>query len=164
MKVYHSSRLRTALGIVVFAAFAAGAGVTAVEWPWIGWSLVVLFALAALGAVANLAFGGPTLTVGRKGFEVSDLFRTRRIRWDEIEPPRLGRLQNADVIAIHYRPGAHGRTLSRALTGMDLAIGRNYQEPLQDLCRTMNEYRSRYLAVHPLSRLPEASDLAPHTA
>lgn len=160
IKVYQVSRLRGAIAAAVFAAFTAVGVFMAADRPLVGWALTLLFAGATLVALAGVALGGPRLTLGRKGFEMSSLWKTTRIRWDEIEPPQLGSLQKSQVIAIHYLPGKRGQTVSRALTGMDLAVGRMYGVPLEELCRAMNEFRERFLAARPNSHQAAAAPMA----
>jgi hypothetical protein len=52
------------------------------------------------------------------------------------------------MIAFNYRPEYNGqrtfRALNRRLGGVDGAIPDQYQVPLADLERTLNEWRERY--------------------
>lgn len=157
VKVYRSGRLRPVLGMVLFTALASGVTFIFPQRPALGWILAGLFGFIALVMLANLVAGGFTLTLGRKGFEITSLFRKTRIHWDEIEALQLGKLQRTEVIAINYLPGKKPHTMSRALTGLDVAIGNHYGAPLAQLCGTMNDYRDRYLGARSAARSPSAS-------
>lgn len=147
MKVYHSSRLKTAAGAVLGAAFAYGGGFLLDKRPLLAWAAMLFFGAVALAAIANLLTGGTTLTLGRKGFELSSWFQRKRVRWDEIEPLQVGAIKKTKLVAVNYLPATGKQTLSRSMTGADLAIANHFSVPLQELCDTMNEYRSRFLAV-----------------
>jgi hypothetical protein len=112
--------------------------------PLLGWAAILFFGAIAFIALAGLLTGGSSLRLGRKGFEISSLFKRTRFFWDEIEPLEIVRIKQARVIAVSYVPGIRKQGVSRAMTGMDLAIGNTYNVSLQELCETMNEWRSRY--------------------
>lgn len=146
MQVYRSSRLKGIAGAVLCAAFAYAGTFILADKPPLGWAVILLFGGMGVFSIIVLLTGGSELRVGRKGFELSSAFRRTRVRWDEIEAPRIAVLKKNRVIAINYLPATGKQSVSRALTGMDVAVGNGYNVPLQQLCETMNESRDRYLA------------------
>lgn len=152
IQVYRSSRLRTLLAIPFFAGFAALGVLMQVDKPLVGWALALLFGGLALASVVTLATGGVTLTLGRKGFEIASWLRRRRVRWDEIEPVRVGQFRNAKVVGVSYLAGHPASGMSRAMTGMDLSLGNQFGVPPQQVCDAMNDFRERFLRANPAAR------------
>jgi hypothetical protein len=169
IKSFRSSRLKGAGAAALFAAFAFGGTAFLSTRPLLGWAIVLVCGGVALFALANLLAGGTALRVGRKGFEISTFLQCTRYRWDEIEPLQVAQIRRSRVIAVRYHPGHEKQGVSRALTGMDATVANIYSVPLQELCDTMNDRRSRYLAASPLGRtqpgqVPAAQDVQPAAA
>ena len=160
IEVYQSRRTKGLLGVVLCAAFALAGSWMITTRPLLGWVSVIFFAgLGGIGLVGVLT-GGSQLRVGRKGFEIASAFNCTRYRWDEIEAPTIAHIRRTAVIAINYLPGRRPPGLSRALTGLDAAIGNVYGMPLQELCDKLNKRRSEHLAsvapgAAPASRVVE---------
>jgi hypothetical protein len=152
LQVYRSSRLKSVLLLAFCAAFAVLSFLMVDDKPMLGWALVLLFAGCAAFAAVTLATGGVTLTLGRKGFELASWLKRQRVRWDEIEPVRVGQIRNAKMIAVSYLPGNDKSGVSRAMTGMDVSIGNLFGVPLQQLCDEMNAHREAWLAANPAAR------------
>jgi hypothetical protein len=147
VQVYRSSKLKGALVVAACAVVAALGAVVLEERPLLGWTLIVLFVAGGLAALAAVVAGGTTLSLGRKGFELSSLFTHQRIRWDDIEPPALVDIRKARVIGVSYKPGRGKSGVSRVLLGVDLSIPNAFGVPLQALCDRMNECRTRAVAA-----------------
>ena len=144
MKVYRTSRRKLVGGVIGCAAFAYAGTFMLSERPLLGWAVVLFFGAVAFIALVGLFTGGSSLRLGRKGFEISSPFKRARFFWDEIEPLEIVKIKQARLIAVNYVPGIRKQGVSQAMTGMDLAIGNTYNVSLQELCETMNEWRSRY--------------------
>jgi hypothetical protein len=144
MKVYRTSRRKLAAGVVACAAFAYAGTFMLSERPLWGWAAILFFGAVAFIALVGLFMGWSSLRLGRKGFEISSPFKCTRFFWDEIQPLKIAKIKQARVIAVNYVPGIGKQSVSREMNGMDLAIGNTYNVSLQQLCKTMNEWRSRY--------------------
>jgi hypothetical protein len=152
IQVYRSGRLKSLLAVSFFAALAGGSFLMADDKPLVGWAMVLLFAGCTVFSLVTLATGGVTLTLGRKGFEIASWLKCQRVRWDEIEPVRLGQIRSAKILAVSYLPGNAKSGVSRAMMGMDVSIPNQFGVPLQQLCDEMNQFREDYLAAHPAAR------------
>jgi hypothetical protein len=152
IQVYRSGRLKSLLAVSFFAALAGGSFLMADDKPLVGWAMVLLFAGCTVFSLVTLATGGVTLTLGRKGFEIASWLKCQRVRWDEIEPVRLGQIRNAKMVAVSYLPGNAKSGVSRAMMGMDVSIPNQFGVPLPQLCDEMNLFRGDYLAAHPAAR------------
>jgi hypothetical protein len=144
MKVYRTSRRKLAVAIVACAAFVYAGTFMLSGRPHLGWAVILVFGAVAFIALVGVFTGGSSLRLGRKGFEISSPFKCTRFYWDEIEPLEIVKIKKTRVIAVSYFLGTGKQSVSRATTGMDLAIGNTYNGSLQELCETMNEWRSRY--------------------
>ena len=152
IQVFRSSRIRTLLAIPFFAGLAAVGALMTADQPLVGGALALLFGALALMSVVTLATGGVTLTLGRKGFELASWLRRQRVRWDEIEPVRVGQIRNAKVVGVSYLAGHPRSGMSRAMTGMDLSLGNQFGVPPEQICDAMNEWRERFLSANPGAR------------
>lgn len=152
VQLYRSNPLKGLLGVVVFAALGGAAAVIAPAKPVVGWAFVLLFGGFTLAALASLFGGGTTLRLGRKGFELRTLWKTTRVRWDEMEPAEIAQIKKTRCIAVNYLPGMGKLGMSRALTGIDVNIPNTFKAPLEEVCGALNARRSRYLDAHPAVR------------
>lgn len=82
------------------------------------------------------------------GLEMRAFSLKHKTRWRDIQSFEIKSLDARKMIAFNYRPDYHGqrtlRTLDRSLGRMHGAIPDQYQVPLADLERTLNEWRERY--------------------
>lgn len=145
VKVYRTSRWKAAAAVAGCAGFVALGVFMLADRPLVAWVAILFFGGGGLLALFGLLTGGTTLTLGHKGFEMASSFKRNRIRWDEIEAPVIVVFKRNRMIAVNYLRGNGKSGVSRALTGMDLALPNMYGVPLKELCDTMNTYRDRYI-------------------
>jgi hypothetical protein len=97
-----------------------------------------------------LSPGSTYLHLDREGFEVASYIKKTRFAWADVERFEITWMRGGKVIAIvfapHYGQQKIGRALARSVSGMDYAIGNDYNAPLADIAKTLNEWRERYAA------------------
>jgi hypothetical protein len=165
VQVHRSSRLKGMAAVAGCAAFAYAGTFMLSDRPLLGWAVILFFSVFAGVALVGVLAGGSELRIGRKGFEIAGPFKTTRLRWDEIEAPDIATIKRSRVVAIRYLPSIGKAGISRAITGMDVALGNTYGVPLEQLCARLNESRTRYLQAHEPSggaaaQVPAASEPA----
>jgi hypothetical protein len=79
----YPSRKKWLLVLAGGAVFAVGGALMIRDGDPTGWFVLVFFAAVALVAAAVLLPGAGALTLDRDGFEITNLFRHHRIRWQD---------------------------------------------------------------------------------
>lgn len=134
------------LGSMVFVAI--GYWMTSVK-PLIGWLCVSFFAPGIPASIVMMTTKSMYLRLDEEGFEiVAPMTRRRRTLWTDVEEFRLGSIRGAKMIQIVYAPGYDkqqlGRAVASTLSGMESAIANSYEAPLDEVLRTLNEWRARF--------------------
>lgn len=113
-----------------------------------GWTVIALLGVAVLVSLSVLHPRGMYLRLDPDGLEMRSFSLKRKTRWHDIQSFEIKSLSARKMIAFNYRPEYDGqrtfRALNRRLGGVDGAIPDQYQVPLADLERTLNEWRDRY--------------------
>ena len=113
-----------------------------------GWLAIALFGVAVLVSLSVLHPRGMYLRLDPDGLEMRAFSLKHKTRWRDIQSFEIKSLDARKMIAFNYRPDYHGqrtlRTLERSLGRTHGAILDQYQVPLADLERTLNEWRERY--------------------
>ena len=88
------------------------------------------------------------LRLDAEGFEMGSFVKKTRIKWTDVEGFALGSIHGAKMIAIiyapHYNEQKAGRAIASTLSGMEGAIANSYNAPLDEILKTLTEWRARY--------------------
>ena len=146
---YHASRSKAALILLASIAFVVIGYFIRVEKPFIGWACMIFFGLGI--PVALIMLFSPNsmyLRLDSEGFEMGSFVKKTRIKWTDVAGFELASMRGARMIAIIYAPHYQGQKVGRAvaenLSGMEGAIANSYNVPLDELLKTLNEWRARY--------------------
>jgi hypothetical protein len=118
------------------------------ERPILGWLCVGFF---GLGIPASLLMMRPIATYLRldeQGFEIVAMSRRTAFKWSDVEGFYVGSIRGAKMIGIAFSPEytkqRAGRAIASALSGMEGAIADSYNAPIEEVCRTLNEWKARF--------------------
>jgi hypothetical protein len=143
----YPSRRKWALVLIGCGLFAAG-GVWMIEDknPW-GWFVLIFFFIGAVVAAAALMPGAGALTLDGSGFEIKNLFRRRRMRWQDATDFEAAVIPPAGTKLVVFNDI---KTKDQAISNLNAAIaGRNgalpdtYGLSADDLARVMTRWRER---------------------
>jgi hypothetical protein len=133
------------LGSIIFVAL--GYWMTS-EKPLIGWLCVGFFALGILASIMMMTSKAIYLRLDAEGFEMASPLTRTRIKWSEVDGFAMGSIRGAKMIQIVYSPSYSQQKLGRAvadgLSGMEGAIANTYNAPLDEILKTLNEWRARF--------------------
>jgi hypothetical protein len=115
-----------------------------------GWLVLIFFGLGSLIAAIALLPGAGALTLEQDGFEVKNLFRRHRVRWQDAAgfevvaiPPSMQKLVAFD------QPSTANRAISKlnvAIAGHNGAVPDTYGLSADALARLMTLWRERAMA------------------
>jgi hypothetical protein len=115
--------------------------------------LIVLGAIAGVGAGLSLVPGIAYLKLDDQGYEIKKIGMRRRVAWIEVErfeatKVLIGR-SPTPVVEVHYREGFGSAHLPRTLLGKTVGISQQYIELGYGLkadaqAALLNEWRTRY--------------------
>jgi hypothetical protein len=122
--------------------------ITQGERLW-GWITAGFFVLGIpVGLIMLLSPNAMYLRLDREGFEMGSFVRKVRIKWTDVAGFEMRRMHHNKMIAIiyapHYEEQKVGRAVSSTLSGMEGAIANNYDAPLDEIAKTLDEWRERY--------------------
>jgi hypothetical protein len=114
-----------------------------------GWLFVGFF---GLGIPASLTMmfspNAMYLRLDPEGFEMGSFIKKVRVRWTDVRGFEMRSLYHNKMIAIiyapHYSEQKIGRAVAATLSGMQGGIANHYDAPLDEILRTLNEWRVRY--------------------
>jgi hypothetical protein len=144
-------RLIGCIGFVIVAVWAAmgyAANPSRIVAP------AVLVACGGYFAFVGAAYIGALLdqaglAADETGFSYRVLWQRRRLSWQEVSEFQAANYRMLRVIAFN-RPAASDdwRTrMNRRVIGVsDFIVAHNFRAPLEEVCRTLNEFRSRAIA------------------
>jgi hypothetical protein len=146
--VFKASLKKAVLVLFISIGFVAiGAWMTD-EKPVMGWLCVGFF---GLGIPASLLMMRPNTTylkLTAEGFEIVAMSRTTAYKWSDVDHFRVASIRGAKMVGIafsfEYTQQRAGRAVASALAGMEGAIPDSYTASVEEVCRTLNEWRSRH--------------------
>jgi hypothetical protein len=146
---FTASRKKAAFVLLASIAFVVIGYFMRVEKPLIGWACMIFFGLGIpLGLIMMFSPNSMYLRLDTEGFEMGSFVKTNRIKWTDVAGFELASIRGAKMIAIIYAPHYEGQKIGRAvaenLSGMEGAIPNNYNAPLDELLKTLNEWQARY--------------------
>jgi hypothetical protein len=146
---FTASRAKAALIVLACIAFVAMGYFIRIEKPLYGWAAMIFFGLGIpVGLVLLFSPKSSYLRLDQDGFEIGSFAKKTRIKWTDVAGFELGAIRGAKMIAIIYAPHYEGQKIGRAvaenLSGMEGAIANNYNAPLDEVLKTLNEWRTRY--------------------
>jgi hypothetical protein len=146
---YHASRSKAALILLASIAFVVIGYFVRVEKPFAGWACMIFFGLGIpVGLMLLFSPNSTYLRLDQEGFEMGSFAKKTRIKWTDVAGFELASIRGARMIAIVYTPHYEGQKMGRAvaenLSGMEGAIANSYNAPLDQLLKTLNEWRTRY--------------------
>lgn len=146
---FHASRSKSLLLLIGCIAFVAGGYVMRADHPFIAWACMIFFGLGIpVLLYMVLSPGSVYLRLDDEGFEMGSFVKKTRIKWTDVQRFELASIRGAKMIAIVYAPHYEGHRIGRAvaggLSGMEGAIANSYNAPLNEVLKTLNEWRTRY--------------------
>jgi hypothetical protein len=145
--VFKASLKKAALilaGSILFIVM--GVALTA-EKPLLGWLCVAFFSLGIPAALMAMRPNATYLKLTDEGFEMAAMSRTTAYKWSDVERFQVIRVRGAKMIGIvfsaEYNRQMAARAVSSKLTGVEGAIPDNYNASVQEICRALNEWKSR---------------------
>lgn len=114
--------------------------------------LVLSWCFVALGIPVGLFMifspNAMYLRLDQEGFEMGSLIRKLRIKWTDVRGFEMRRIHHNKMIAIiyapHYNEQKIGRAVASTISGMEGGIANNYNASLDEILKTLNEWRARY--------------------
>jgi hypothetical protein len=114
--------------------------------------LVLSWCFVALGIPVGLFMifspNAMYLRLDQEGFEMGSLIRKLRIKWTDVRGFEMRRIHHNRMIAIiyapHYNEQKIGRAVASTISGMEGGIANNYNASLDEIPKTLNEWRARY--------------------
>src|SRR5262249_39696147 len=132
------------------ALFTVGGVFMVRSGDWTGWLPLIFFALVALVAAAAMLPGAGALTLDRDGFEITNLFRRHRSRWQDAHGFTTARIPPATQRWLVYDDISQGAKrlakINVAIVGRNAALPDTYGLSPEDLGDLMMLWRERALA------------------
>ena len=147
---FTASRKKAALILLASVAFVVIGYFMRLEKPFMGWACMIFFGLGIPVSLMLLFSPNSTyLRLDAEGFEMGSFTKKKsRTKWTDVAGFELASIRGAKMIAIIYAPHYEGQKVGRAiaenLSGMEGAIPNNYNAPLDELLKTLNEWQARY--------------------
>ncbi len=147
---FRSSRARGFLVLVLSCGFVAlGVWLITEGELLYGWLSTGFFALGIpVSLFMMLSPNSLYLRLDREGFEMGSFIKKVRVKWSDVQGFEMRRMHHNNMIAIIYAPQYDeqkiGRAVASTLSGMEGAIANNYDAPLDEILRTLNEWRARH--------------------
>lgn len=114
-----------------------------------GWLCAGFFALGIpVGLMMMFYPNAMYLRLDPEGFEMGSFIKKVRIKWTDVQGFEMRRMHHNKIIAIiyapHYNEQKTGRAVASTLSGMEGGIANNYNSPLEEILKTLNDWRARY--------------------
>jgi hypothetical protein len=155
--LYPSRRKWAIIFVVGGLAAAGGVWMVETEHPW-GWFVLIFFLIGTITAGAALLPGAGRLTLESGGFEIKNLYRRRRIRWQDVTgfeaaviPP------SARKFVLYDELKAKDRVISKfntAIAGRNAALPDTYGFSADDLADLITRWRERAIVAAEPPRKP----------
>jgi hypothetical protein len=146
----YPSRKKWLLVLAGGAVFAVGGTLMIRDGDPTGWFVLVFFAAVALVAAAVLLPGAGALTLDRDGFEITNLFRHHRIRWQDASGFTAARIPPArHLFVVFDQASASGKLVAHvnvAIAGRNASLPDTYGQSAEKLAELMAAWRGSALA------------------
>jgi hypothetical protein len=113
-----------------------------------GWVCIVFFGLGAVAAAANLLPGRTGLHLDATGMELRSVFRSRLIRWDEVEAFFPAEVADRVLVCWDHAPGYTAQPALRAISlhmvGAEACLPDTYGLTPQALAALLNRWRREH--------------------
>ena len=146
----YPSRKKWLLVLAVGVVLAVGGVLMIRSGDLKGWLVLIFFAAVSLTAAAVMLPGAGALTLDRDGFEVTNLFRRHRTRWQDASgftatdiPPARQRFVVYDDARVSTRRIAK---VNVAIAGRNASLPDTYGQPADELAELMAAWRASALA------------------
>jgi len=146
--VFKASLKKAVLVLFISICFVAIGVWMTDEKPVMGWLCVGFF---GLGIPASLVMMRPNTTylkLTAEGFEIVGMARVTAYKWSDVDHFRVASIRGAKMVGIafssEYTQQRAARAVASALAGMEGAIPDSYTASVEEVCRTLNEWRSRH--------------------
>jgi hypothetical protein len=134
----------------------AGGAVFAIGGAWMirggdptGWFVLIFFAAVALVAAVAMLPGAGALTLDREGFEITNLFRRHRTRWQDASGFTATQIPPARQLFVVYddaRASTHRvAKVNVAIAGRSAGLPDTYGQPADKLAELMAAWRTSAL-------------------
>jgi hypothetical protein len=149
----YPSRKKWLLVFAGGALFATGGAWMIQGGDGTGWFVLIFFGLVALVAAAAMLPGAGALTLDRDGFEVTNLFRRHRSRWQDTVGFLAARIPPARQKFVVYDDVTQSsRTLAKInveIVGRNAALPDTYGLSAENLAHLTARWRERALGQSP---------------
>jgi hypothetical protein len=146
----YPSRKKWLLVLACGAIFAVGGAWMIRGGDPQGWFVLIFFAAVALIAAAALLPGAGALTLDRDGFEITNLFRHHRIRWQDASGFTAARIPPArQLFVVFDKASASGSFVANvnvAIVGRNASLPDTYGQSADKLAELMAAWRASALA------------------
>jgi hypothetical protein len=146
----YPSRRKWLLVLAVGAVLAVGGALMIRDGDPKGWFVLIFFVAVALTAAAAMLPGAGALTLDRDGFEVTNLFRHHRTRWQDAAGFTAARIPPAHQrFVVFDHAGASGKLLASvnvAIVGHSASLPDTYGRSADELAELMAAWRASALA------------------
>jgi len=146
--IFKASRKKALMILAISIGFVVLGVWLAPENPIIGWLCVGFFGLGIPVSLLMMRPNSAYLKLTPEGIEIVAAYRTTRIKWSEVEGFYVGSISGAKIIGVAYSPEYQkqeaGRAVASALSGMEGAIADSYTASIEDVCRTLNDWKARF--------------------
>lgn len=119
------------------------------EGQFIGLLIAIFFGTGCVILVATLITNSPSLKISEKGFNIKSIFRSSFTKWNEVGQFKTGYIGKNKMVVYNYSQNYNknvtSRTISREMTGVEVAIPDTYGKSPEELAKLLNEWRERYL-------------------
>jgi hypothetical protein len=146
---FTATRSKAVFLVLGCLVFVVGGYFIRAEKPVIAWACMIFFGLGLPLCSVQLFWPNSSyLRLDAAGFEIGSLLGKKRVKWTDVAGFQIGSIRGAKMIQIIYSPQYQGQKVGRAvaesLGGMEGAIANNYNAPLDELLKTLNEWQTRY--------------------
>lgn len=146
---FYASRSKAVFLLLASIVFVFGGFLLRAEEPFWGWVCMIFFGLGIpFGLLLLFSPKSSYLHLDREGFAMGSFTGKKHTKWTDVAGFELASIRGAKMIAIIYAPHYEGQKIGRAvaenLSGMEGAIPNNYNAPLAEVLKTLNEWRERY--------------------
>jgi hypothetical protein len=148
VKLY-PSRKKWLLLLVACIAFTAGGVFMARDHADGGWFVLIFFGLGLVFSIVMLLPGASGLLLDGDGFKMTNLYRSHRSRWQDVQGFQAVAIPPSGQILVCYDDSGAARSslakMNIAITGHNSALPETYGLSADDLARLMTQWRNRAL-------------------
>jgi hypothetical protein len=149
-RVFKASLKKALLLLAISAALAVIGVVMASEKPVAGWLCAGFFSLGIPASLLMMRPGTTYLRLTGEGFEIVAMSRATVYKWSDVDVFHVASIRGAKMVGISFSPAyakqKAGRAVAFELARMEGAIADNYNASVEEICRTLNEWKSRCTA------------------